>query len=77
MLRRIPFITDGSLNAYFNSIDSMLSGYETLSEAPMLLELAIWKSKVPQQVGRNNDPHSRDDSVLMVTVIVLNVLSFL
>jgi hypothetical protein len=40
-LSRIPAISVGGLNAHFDSIDSSLTAYENLSEAPMLLGLAI------------------------------------
>ena len=53
MLWCIPTISYGGLNAYFGSIDSELAAYENLSEAPILLELAIWKSKIIQQPGRD------------------------
>jgi hypothetical protein len=50
----------------------------------MLLELATWKSQITQQVGWNSEPHTTDmrqkrriDSVLMVTIIIPNGLSFL
>jgi hypothetical protein len=42
MLRRIPSIPDKDLSAYFDSIDSKLSLYENLKDAPVLLELAIY-----------------------------------
>ena len=38
----IPFISSKGLNSYFRSIKSKLSIYD----APALLELAIWKSKI-------------------------------
>jgi hypothetical protein len=46
----------------------------------MLLELAIWKSKMTDQDGQNTADMKmpcRADSLLMITIIVLNVLSFL
>jgi hypothetical protein len=45
MLRRIP-TKDWGLRAYFDSINSKLSYYENISEAPMLLELVIPKNDV-------------------------------
>ena len=72
------------MDAYFATINSKLEEYEILSDAPMLLELAIRKSRITPQLGMNNDPHPtemrkkrRIDSVSMVTIIVPNVLSFL
>jgi hypothetical protein len=54
MLRRIPFISPHGLDSYFDSIDSKLYEYENLKDAPMLLELAIWKSKITEQTDLNN-----------------------
>jgi hypothetical protein len=83
MLRNISSVSTNGLDAYFATINSKLEEYENLSDAPMFLELAIWKSKITQQLGMNNDPHPtemrkkrRIDSVSMVTIIVPNVLSF-
>jgi hypothetical protein len=84
-LRGIPTISNERLNAHFDSIDSKISFYEQiLRDAPILLELAIWKSKITEPSVQNND-HSatemrkrrRIDSVSNVTIIVPNVLSFL
>jgi hypothetical protein len=81
LLKRIPSISPEGSDAYFASINSKLTDYENMSEAPMLLELAIWKSKITQQLGHSNDPHPTDtrkrkriDSVSMVTIIVPNIL---
>jgi hypothetical protein len=41
MLRVIPTISTEGLNAYFDSIDAKLSDNENLSDAPMLLGVAI------------------------------------
>ncbi len=41
MLSRIPTVSAEGLNAYFDSIDSKFTEYEHLSEAPILLDLAI------------------------------------
>jgi hypothetical protein len=41
MLSRTPTFSIEGLHAYFDIIDSKLSGYENLSEATELLELAI------------------------------------
>ena len=75
MLRRIPAISPNDLNDYFDSIDSKLSFYENLNDAPALLELAIWKSKIT--LNTNLKMECRSDSVAMVIIIVPNVLSFL
>jgi len=86
MLRRIPSISPNGLDSYFDSIDSKLSVYQNLEDAPMLLELAIWKSKIIEQLfDRDNGTltvhmlkmQCCTDSVTMVTIIVPNVLSFL
>ena len=49
MLRRIPSICTKDVDSFFVSIDSRLSSYENLKCFPALLELAIWKSKIPEQ----------------------------
>ena len=86
MLRRIPSISPNGLDSYFDSIDSKLSVYQNLEDAPMLLELAIWKSKIIQQLfNRDNGiltvnmlkMKCHTNSVAMVTIIAPNVLSFL
>ena len=46
MLLRIPSILHKDLSAYFDSIDSKLSIYDNLKDAPMLLELAIYRNNV-------------------------------
>ena len=59
MLMHIPSICPGlsrnCLDLYFDSIDSKLSVYENLNDAPTLLELAIWKSKIMEQTNGNID----------------------
>ncbi len=82
--RRIPFIYFWDLVAYFDSIDAKLSASENLENAFMLLELAVWKSKITERYGQNNGlltiemkMRYRTDSVSMVRIIVPNVLSFL
>jgi hypothetical protein len=81
MLKSIPYILPENSDAYFDSIDSRLSDYELYQEdAPMLLELAIWKTKITHQSSQNAADmrlHSRADSLSMVTIIVRNVLSYL
>jgi hypothetical protein len=70
---------------YFDSIDLRLSDYEQYLEgAPMLLEIAIWKSKITELFDRNNDTltidmkmQCRTDSVTVVDIIVPYFLSFL
>jgi len=49
MLDRIPSISPKGLNAYFCSMDSMLSSYD----GSTMLELAIWKSKIEEQTDGN------------------------
>ncbi len=81
MLKRIPSISPrGSLDFYFDSIDSKLSIYKNLEDACTLLELAIWKSKLSEinaPLTKEMRMQCRTDSVMMVTIIVPNVLSFL
>jgi hypothetical protein len=84
MLGGIPAISPESLDSYFRSIDSKLSVYEKLKDAPALLELAIWKSKIIKRTDGNINNISADmkmkcriDSLSMVVIIVPNVLSFL
>ena len=80
MLERIPSISPKGLNAYFCSIDSMLSSYD----GSTMLELAIWKSKIEEQtVGNINlltpdmKMECRNISIEMVGVIFPIVLPFL
>jgi hypothetical protein len=68
MLRRIPSIFHTDLSAYFDSIDSKLSIYQKLKDAPMLLELAIY---------RNNAIHSTNIDDILNTDIIPHVLSYL
>jgi hypothetical protein len=86
MLRCIPSTSPEGLDTCYDSINSKLSVYENLRDAPMLLELAIWKSKIIQQLfNRDNGiltvnmlkMKCHTNSVAMVTIIVPNVLSFL
>jgi hypothetical protein len=87
MLMHIPSIfscfSRNCLDLYFDSIDSKLSVYENLNDAPTLLELAIWKSKITQQTNGNIDlltdemkMECRIDSISTVVIIVPNVLTF-
>jgi hypothetical protein len=68
MLRHIPSIPDNELNAYFELINSKLSLYENLNEAPMLLELSIYRG--------NAFPNTNIDDLLS-TDIVPRILSYL
>jgi hypothetical protein len=84
MLGGIPSISSKDLDSYFRSIDSKLSVYDKLKDAPALLELAIWKSKIIERTDGNIDLldadmkiECRTDSLTMVVIIVPNVLSFL
>ncbi len=84
MLGGIPSISSEDLYSYFHSIDSKLSVYDKLKDAPALLELAIWKSKIIEQTDGNIDLlhadmkiECRTDSLSMVAIIVPNVLSLL
>jgi len=68
------------LNWYFHSIESKLSVYD----APALLELAIWKSKIIKQTDGNIDLldanmkiECQTGSLSMVVIIVPNVFFFL
>jgi hypothetical protein len=53
MLGGIPSISPEGLDSYFCSIDSKLSVYKKLKDAPALLELAIWKSKYIERTDGN------------------------
>jgi hypothetical protein len=81
MLRRIPLISAEDMDAYFDTINSRLSNYEHyLKDAPILLELAIWKLKMPNELSHSTidmKMQCRTDSLSMVTIIVRNVLTFL
>jgi hypothetical protein len=55
MLGGIPSISSKGLDSYFHSIDSKLSVYNKLKDAPALLELAIWKSKIIERTDGNID----------------------
>jgi len=84
MLGGIPSISSEGLDSYFRSVASKLSVYDKLKDAPALLELAIWKSKIIERTDGNIDPldadmkiECRTDSLPMVAIIVPNVLSFL
>ena len=75
------------METYFDSIDSRLSDCQQYLEgSPMLLELAIWKSEILEQLFDGNNGsltvdilkmRCRADSLPMVAIIVRNVLSFL
>jgi hypothetical protein len=84
MLGGIPSISSKGLDSCFRYIDSKLSVYDKLKDAPALLELAIWKSKIIERTDGNIDLldadmkiECRTDSLTMVVIIVPNVLSFL
>ena len=85
MLSRIPTISEQGSNKYIDSIDSKHSLYENLKDAPMMLELALWKSKIIEQFDKNNSTpltvdmkkRCQTDSLSMVAMFVPNVLSFL
>jgi hypothetical protein len=55
MLRRIPSIQPEGLDAYFVTINTKITFYENMREAPALLELAIWKSVIIQFQQTNDD----------------------
>ena len=84
MLGGIPSISSKGLDSYFHSIVSKISVYDKFKDAPALLELAIWKSKIIKRSDGNIDLldadmkiECRTDSLSMVVIIVPNVLSFL
>jgi hypothetical protein len=60
MLGGIPSISPKGLDSYFCSINSKLTVYKKLKDAPALLELAIWKSKTIKQPGGNINYLSAD-----------------
>lgn len=85
-LRQISSLSREDLIYYFDSINYKLLVYENVKDALALLELAIWKSKITEQLyDRKNDNHTvdmlkmlcRTDSLTMVNIIVPNVFSFL
>ena len=83
MLRRIPTIRTKDVDSFFVSIDSRLSFYEILMGYPALLELAIWKSKFPEQFNSSNlllatqmKMQRRIDSITTINIVVPNVMSF-
>jgi hypothetical protein len=80
MLNGISSIHPKGMNAYFCSINSKLTAYKQST----LLELAIWKVKIVEQtdgaiylLDANMKMACHIDSLSMVDIIVLNVLSFL
>ena len=87
MLVLIPSKIFLRLNAHFDSINSKLSAYEaklSAYEGSMMLELAIWKSKIAEQTDGNINLLTPDmrmgcriDSLSMVQIILPDVLSFL
>jgi hypothetical protein len=87
MLERIPSISSEGVNTHLCSIDSKLSAYEaklSAYEGSTMLELAIWKSEIAEQTDGNINLVTPDmkmgcriDSLWMVDIILLNVLSFL
>ena len=82
MLRRIP---SAFLNkAFFDSIHSKLLEYENLKDAPMLLELAIWKVKIAEEtdgksvfLAADTKEQCRSVSLTMISIVVPQVMSFL
>jgi hypothetical protein len=78
-LWRIPSISPKGLDSHFCCIDSKLSVYDELKDAPTLLELAIWKLKIDERTDGNIDMKMeyRIDSLSMVVIIVPYVLSFI
>jgi hypothetical protein len=77
-LWRIPSISPEGLDSYFCCIDSKRSVYAELKDAPALLELAIWKSKIDKRTDEiiNMKMECRIDSLSKVVIIVPYVLSF-
>ena len=71
-------ISPEGLDLHFCCIDSKLSVYAELKDAPVLLELAIWKSKIDEPtdgiIGMKME--CCIDSLSMVVIIVPYVLSF-
>ena len=76
-----PYTVHNDMISCFDSIDSKIAHYEhNLEDTPMLLEMAIWKSKITDQLSQNTADmkiQCRSDSLPMVNIIVRNVLSFL
>ena len=66
----------------YTLVESQLSMYKHLQNAASILELALWKSKMEEQVNGNllDDQikwQCRFDSMSMVPIIIPNALSFL
>ena len=70
MLCLIPSIPLDDLSAHFDSINSKLSVYENLKDAPMLLELAIYQNNAILNTTTNIDG-------ILDTNIVPRILSYL
>ena len=91
MLQSIPtvmsFVNDDGndrelVNDYFFSINSRLANYEQLPDVALLLELALWKTKIMERcdgnpINCNLKLTCRIDSLALVNFIIPNVLSFL
>jgi hypothetical protein len=77
-LWRIPSTSPKGLDSHFCCINSKLSVYAELKDAPAWLELAIWKLKIDEQTDGiiNMKMECRIDSLSMVVIIVPYVLSF-
>ncbi len=66
-----------------SQIESRLSFYEKLKDSPALLELAIWKSTIMEQLCNKIYLTTKmkmqfcTDSITMINIIVSNVMSLL
>jgi hypothetical protein len=70
MLTRVPSIPSEDLSAHFDSINSKLSIYENLKDAPMLLKLAIYQNNAILNTTTNIDN-------ILDTDMVPHILSYL
>ena len=84
MLNLIPTIRTKGLKSFFASINTRLTLYESLKDSPALLELVIRELKSIDQSSPSNTllttemkMQCRFDSITMVNIIVLVVMSFL
>lgn len=85
MLKCIPSIADEKQPSHFESIHAMLTVYHKLGDVAVLLELALWKSKIFEHglcrpslsVDLSSDEMQQLRMDCGSAVIIPNVLSFL
>ena len=85
MLECIPSIVYDKKPSHFKSIHSLLTVYNKLGEVAVLLELALWKSKIFEHghcrpnssVDLSSDEMQQLRMDFVSAVIIPNILSFL